>query len=416
VPDTFDGFPVAAWTRHFCVTYTDGDPDALARAQAIASICEADLSKLQLWFDCNYDSSPYSIWVHVEPGVHGAGAYNYGYEDNESSRIGITGTFRPPAPPLNVNSIRDDYARMLFAAELTEILADFSGRGGGKVWDRSTSSGEALSRVAGAELHPFGYYASGKGPAINNWLQSSANAVGEPFRRWDFVTAYERTDLNDLSYGCGILFLNYLRYQWGYSFPQIVQASGSSLAETFSRLTTKPASDAFPSFEALLEKHFVFPRYAYAPTDNVFPLYDNPSVGLLVNSESLTPQPEGKQRVAGLPFGGHHITLKAGPLCPETDYTYWIEHIPVHYTVQAVTRGFARADFAWSVGGTPLPVIGLSEEAIVNVEITHTTPVPPRRLRHPCPSDTPFNSETIRARCSFGMIRFPATATSTSAS
>jgi hypothetical protein len=66
-----------------------------------------------------------------------------------------------------------------------------------------------------------------------------------------------------------------------------------------------------------------------------------------------------------------------GPLCPEKDYTYWIEDIPVHYTVQAVTRGFAHADFAWSLGGAPLPIIGLSEETIANVEITHTTPGPP---------------------------------------
>jgi hypothetical protein len=121
MPDTFDGFPVAGWTRHFCVTYAGGDPDALARAQAIATICESDLSKLQLWFNCNFDSSPYSIWVHVEPGVHRGGASNEGYNNEESSRIWVPGTFRPTTPPVNVNSIRDDYACMLFAAELTEI-------------------------------------------------------------------------------------------------------------------------------------------------------------------------------------------------------------------------------------------------------------------------------------------------------
>jgi hypothetical protein len=63
---------------------------------AIAGSCENDLSILEKWFNCNYDSSPYSIWVQVGPGTVGGGASNYGYEaDDESSRIYVGGTYQP---------------------------------------------------------------------------------------------------------------------------------------------------------------------------------------------------------------------------------------------------------------------------------------------------------------------------------
>jgi hypothetical protein len=355
MPDYFDGFPVAGWLRHFTVTYSnESDLDAAARANAIVASCEGDLIQLQEWFNCNYDDSPYAIWVHVGAGVVGGGASNDGYEDgDESSRIYVGGTYQPGSADPAANAIRDDLARMLFVAELAEILMDFTGRG----WNRGDSAGEALSRVAAAVLHPLGYYGSGDGPTIDVWLKSP---------RIDYVSGSEGTDQNGASYGCGILFLNYLAHQLNYSFPQIVQAGGSNLADTYSRLTSQPAANAFGPFEALIQKHIKYPAVFTSFSDNIFPLYDNPGLGFLVNAQSF---PSTKE--VGPP---HHVTLKAGLICPPEDYTYDIEDVPVQMTVKAITTGFAHADFDWTLGGVPLPFHGLSEGLNVNVHITDTTP------------------------------------------
>ena len=351
--DYFGGFPVAAFTRHFAVTYAaENDADAFSRAQAILGSCELDLQRLQDWFACNYDDSPYTIWVHVEAGVVGGGASNYGYDDDESSRIFVTGTYKPAAGDAAGFAIRDDLARMLFVAELAEILMDFTGRG----WNRGDSAGEALSRVAAAELHPNGYYGSGDGPIVGKWLQSVQD---------NFVSGSEGTDNNPLSYGCGILFLNYLAYQLGIPISKIVQAGGSSLAETFSRVTGQPGPGAFGQFQAVLKSHIQQPKYFAPARDNIFPLYDDARVGFMVNPQELAPS----RRADSL-----HIVLKAGPICPEKDYTYHIVDVPIWMTVKAVTRGFASARFEWTLGGLALPIHGLSENVAVNINVTDTTP------------------------------------------
>jgi hypothetical protein len=55
--------------------------------------------------------------------------------------------------------------------------------------------------------------------------------------------------------GCAVLFINYLRYQLGYSLASIVQAGGSTLRLTYQALTGT-TGDPFPYFSRLLAYYF----------------------------------------------------------------------------------------------------------------------------------------------------------------
>jgi hypothetical protein len=149
--------------------------------------------------------------------------------DKESSRIVIQRAFVPPPPsppslfppdppPLtgpNLNNAVIEFPRFVFVAELAEILMGFTGYG----WDAGHSPGEGLSNLLGALLHPAGYYDTGQGPRINQWLNGSVGVPPIPPRA-DFVSNTVNTDKDILSYGCGILFINYLVYQLGKPVPR----------------------------------------------------------------------------------------------------------------------------------------------------------------------------------------------------
>ena len=85
---------------------------------------------------------------------------------------------------------------------------EFTGYG----WDPGASPGEGLSNLLGARLHPRGYYDAGQGPGINQWLNGGSSAPP----RFEFVSAPKNTDQDIYSYGCAILFINYLVYQRGF--------------------------------------------------------------------------------------------------------------------------------------------------------------------------------------------------------
>lgn len=364
---TFGGYPIAGQTDHFLVTYADeADVDALGRALAIVATCEADLQALESWFQCDYSRSPYDIWVHVFTGVPGGGAQNFGYTDDESAKIFVFGTYQPAAPPGNAIAIRDDFARMLFVAELAEILMDFTGYG----WNRGNSAGEGLSRVAAAELHPLSYYTSGagNGPYVNTWLQSKP--------RPDFVSTSEGTDQNALSYGCAVLFLNYLAYQLGHDFSRIVPAGGASLAETYSRLTGNPSSNAFSEFSTLLEQHLPTGQIPTVPRDNVFPLRSGSARSVVLNLTQRTLSSVLQPAVL-------EATLKAGPECSPKRYTYQVENVTTEISVRASAHGFALPAFTWVVNGQPLPVHGQNETSSIKMHITDTTPA----------ADAPFDTQ-----------------------
>jgi hypothetical protein len=362
----FDDFPVAAQTRHFIVTYAgEDDADARARAQAIGGTCENDLTKLEGWFSCNFDNSPYGIWVHVGPGKHLGGAVNTGYDNDQSSVITIEGTYTPPKASPNT-TLRDEMARMLFVAELAEILMGFSYG----AWDRGNSMGEGLSILAAETLHPTGYYGTGSGPRIKAWLQGS---------RPDYVTTSDETDTNNLSYGCAVLFLNYLRYQLGYSFDQIVAAAGSfkvltlpvnkiSLADVFSTLTGRPRVSAYKELTDLLQAHLPMGKPSPSPVrDNLFPLR-------APNQRIVTFDPSEDELKAVQDPETLLIKRQAGPMCPPNVYTYHNVNVSSQLTLSGRAVGFAQPTFIWALNGAILNNSNTPQFTTVSMTATDTVP------------------------------------------
>ncbi len=88
--------------------------------------------------------------------------------------------------------------------------------------------------------------------------------------RPDWVSQTDRTDQNAVSTGCAVLFLNYLRHQLSFSWPEIVGAAGSTLEQTYEALTGN--TGGFTSFKALLDSSFPPGQPSGLGTDNPFPL------------------------------------------------------------------------------------------------------------------------------------------------
>jgi hypothetical protein len=240
MPSYFDGYEIVAETKNFLVT-CDNDPEARFRAQNVGYVCEADLASLNDLFSTNFEAgntSDYTIWVHALTDQQSASAngWNYGYETDESSRILLQRAFIPPAPqppppdpplvpPPNLGNAVIEFPRFVFVAELAEILMQFTGYG----WGPGNSMGEGLSNLAGALLHPAGYYATGAGPRINQWLNGAGGpaSIPPPPPRYDYVANTENTDQHISSYVCSILINNYLVYQLGYPLKNVMRAGGS---------------------------------------------------------------------------------------------------------------------------------------------------------------------------------------------
>ncbi len=327
----------------------------------MGSVCESDLRSLNDLFSTNFEAgntAEHSIIVHVskdDPKTTFNGL-NYGYETDESSRIYLPRAFVPPPPapppadpppvtPPNFVTATIEFPRFVFVAELAEVLMDFTGYG----WNRLDSMGEGLSNVLGTLLHPAGYYDASQGPRINQWL----NGGGGPSPtspRFDFVANTEGTDRNIFSYGCAILFINYLVSQLGYPLKSVIRAGGSSLAETYARLTGKPSSSAFQSFNALLQKHIGSQVSNSMRRDNIFPLFDaaQRTVVLTVGTpiESADPADPGP-----VPF-----EVKPGIVCPPGKFDFFRQHQHVEVPIYARARGTANAIFRWQIEGTTVAV------------------------------------------------------------
>jgi hypothetical protein len=366
----YNGYLLAApISRNFVITYGSPvefglqDTDAYRRARAIANSCEADLKRLEALFHCDFQSggrNRYGTWVHVgsSDGDGNGDVSNRGWGRDESSRIHIGRTMTPLRPPQSLTSVFDDCARMFFVAEMCEILMDFTGYG----WNREASNGEALSVVLAAELYPAGYYLSGRGgPRVNEWLRDPA--------RPDWVTSTEGTDKNSVSYGCGALFINYLRTQLGFQLDAIItRPNCSTLAQTFDALTGRGVNFAFPAFENLIAQHLPRDPKVWVATDDIFPLYneDRRSVGLtsswMLISRERAKAPEGL------------VVLHAGIRCKSQEYEYWRTKEVNQLDVLAKCRGFGQANVTWAINGVPLPTHGTQAWIDVTAVLTEENP------------------------------------------
>ena len=72
------------------------------------------------------------------------------------------------------------------------------------------------------------------------------------------------------SIGCSVLFLNWLRFQLGFTWEQVIAAGAPTLAEVYQNLTGR--SDALSRFKAQLEANFPSGTPSGLTTDQPYPL------------------------------------------------------------------------------------------------------------------------------------------------
>src|SRR5215469_3404740 len=213
-------------------------------ADAVLANCEWDLFELRGWFG-GVAAGRFSIYI--DPGSFGA--YHANCSATELHLAAFSGT----------DGLLEN---MLNVAEADEVMMANQGAG----WNWGASAGEGLSRVLATQRYP----------ASLNGFASASSCLNS--NRPDWVTQTEGTDRNYVSIGCATLFLNYLRYQLHLSLARIVEAGGSTLEQTYQRLTG--SSGAFSAFSALVQRHFPAGTPVNLPgTDNVFPLLDPASWG-----------------------------------------------------------------------------------------------------------------------------------------
>jgi hypothetical protein len=230
----------AGTTEHFVVEYQrllGAEGEMLA--QGVLGMCEADFGKVQGWFSGAVpDGLPFRCVI-----VRGNfGAFHGSCSDTE----------------LHVAAFDENNSELVEMVQMAEVVEVFSAhqrRG----WNCGASNGEGLSRVLAKELHPS--QLDGFATA-SVWLNS---------QRPDFVDLNDPSDQHPVSIGCAVLFLNYLRYQLGYSWEDIVAHGRPTLAETWYSLTAKGAN-VWEMFSTLLEMHFPRGKRVQLTSDNVFPL------------------------------------------------------------------------------------------------------------------------------------------------
>jgi hypothetical protein len=114
--------------------------------------------------------------------------------------------------------------RLAVMAEAVEVYESIQGRG----WECSRTNGESLSQsLATARHQAFDFVVEG----VRDWLNSA---------REDLLSQNERNDRDALGNGCGTLFLNYLRHELRYSWPEIVREADRDLTRTARRVTSDP--------------------------------------------------------------------------------------------------------------------------------------------------------------------------------
>lgn len=229
----------AGATPHFEVSYqTSLRKKGAALAQAILQNCERDYTTLQQVFG-GIAPGRMPFVVQVTSGSTGAS-----HSSCLGTDISVGGK----------SASQVDFIRSLLVAEADEVFMANFGHG----WDCGASNGEGLSRVLANDIYPgvepAGFISS------NSWLNSA---------RENFVDQTYPSDTDYPSIGCSVLFLNWLRFQLGRSWTDIVAAGAGTLAATYRNLTGK--ATAWQDFTAVIDANFPAGRRTSLKTDNPFP-------------------------------------------------------------------------------------------------------------------------------------------------
>jgi phosphatidylserine/phosphatidylglycerophosphate/cardiolipin synthase-like enzyme len=246
---TFRGEAEAGRTAHFIV-YSDGSAAGNASAQAVLASAETDYATVRDWFggvnlpaghDGDDQKTPRTaqpLQVLMDP--QAGGAYHFGCD--------ATDLYVEPAPQL---------AEGFMVAELVEVFEAAINNG----WDCGHANGEALSRALAADRSP---------QLVADLLQTEQDwwANGHA----DYISTNTATDQDELSNGCGTLFLNYVHSQLGFSWKQIATTGGRALADTYQRLTGRTGAEGFSDFVARLATLDQGGRLNLPASGNPFPL------------------------------------------------------------------------------------------------------------------------------------------------
>lgn len=225
-------------TEHFSV-YVDPalGPDGLQDADGVLATCETDYAKISGYFG-GLTSGPFNVMLFSNPG----GAYHM---TCAATDLFCDAKANPPS---------GNYSEFLNVAEFVEVFEAVQATG----WDCGASNGEGLSRVLATDLYPAeldGFASAAR------WLDSS---------RPDYVDRALTSDTDSVANGCSVLFLNWLRFQLGYSWQQIASAAAPTLGQTYTKLSGKP--DGLKLFRALVDSHFPPGYPSELAADNPFPL------------------------------------------------------------------------------------------------------------------------------------------------
>jgi hypothetical protein len=337
-------------STNFQVSYEDSILNADIRAQAVAAVCEHEFTVLTGWFGITgaFGTSD-RINVYLQIPTSG-GANNFGYESGGKSRIYVN-----PQSAMTNAANAAEIIKMMFVNELVEVFMSYNNQKGANKnsWKANNSDGEALSQLCGIERFRTGHYL-----AYPSWVDSWLQFVPTPPRP-DYVGNPEPTDGNPVSWGCGLLFLYYLKSQLNYSVPQIIQNGGASLTELYKNLTGQ--GNAWDAFTGLVNAYFPPGNTPpFLTFDDPFPLLDPiyRSVTSEASYAARTTVASGKAYVS--PFS----------LCPAKDYSFDIDSTPERVSCTATVRGFGQPVFAWRVNGVDVPAgggaIGISASVMVD--------------------------------------------------
>jgi len=192
----------------------------LSLAQQLLKAVTGPYNDMQTFFGIT--GSPVAIVIAPLSGNNdgSGGAYHYGCEFTTGGTLYLDATFsNTKVDPVSLEV-------GLYVAELSE---SFMGPQGGG-WNCGYSTGEGLSRFCAEQETPAGTLDGfATGPA---WAQA-----GFP----DWVSQPEHTDQDNVSIGCSIVYIYWLR-SLGFAIPAIVQAGGSTLAANYQTLTGKSSA------------------------------------------------------------------------------------------------------------------------------------------------------------------------------
>src|SRR5258706_5647867 len=241
-------FGIANYDTYFRALYDQSLVNGPALAQAVIDGCRDFFPGLRGYFGFTGPLPSYFFFeIFITPGSNGACHYNAGLDIYCDAFYGNDG----------------DLICYLAATEASETMMNLQHAG----WDPGGSNGEALSRILGSRFYP------GKGETYGfqsaaSWLDSN---LADPTKaRPDWVSNTEGTDGNFVSFGCGVLFINYMRFQLGIDLADITLAGGSTLAQTYKNLTGE--DDPFPFFALNMEIAFPSGTPSGLANDNPFPL------------------------------------------------------------------------------------------------------------------------------------------------